>query len=297
MTLGARVLVIEDEEIVSALIGLMLSEHEHQVTNACDAESAWEILKNGSTFDAILLDRGLPGMDGIALLHRIKADPQLCKIPVIIETALGDIESLRDGIAAGAHYYLTKPLQAPLLLAVINAAIAQYRELSALQTAMQEAGQRLSYLDRGSFRYRTMNDAHVLAKTLAELCPDPGRAVLGLQELLVNAVEHGNLGISYAEKTILVIDNQLEEEIARRNADPRWCARRVNVHFVRDQDAIRFTIEDEGSGFDWQCYLELSPERAFDPHGRGIAMARMVSFDDMNYLGRGNMVEVTIHTP
>jgi AmiR/NasT family two-component response regulator len=39
---------------------------------------------------------------------------------------VGDVESLRDGIAAGAHYYLTKPLQAPLLLAVINAAIAQY---------------------------------------------------------------------------------------------------------------------------------------------------------------------------
>jgi CheY-like chemotaxis protein len=297
MILGANVLVIEDEEIVSALIGLMLSEQGHHVTSAYDAESAWEILNSGQVFDAILLDRGLPGMDGIALLHRIKADAQLSKIPVIIETGLDDIGSLHEGIAAGAHYYLTKPLQEPLLLAVMQAAIAQYREFTALQTAMQQAGQHLSFLAEGSFRYRTMTDAHALAKTLAELCPDPSRSVLGLQELLVNAVEHGNLGISYAEKTALVIDNLLSEELERRAADPAWSARRVSVHFVRSVEAIRFTIRDEGNGFDWQDYLELSPERAFDPNGRGIAMARMVSFDDMNYLGCGNAVEVMIHTP
>ena len=297
MISGANVLVIEDEEIVSALIGLMLGEHGHQVTNAYDAESAWKILNSGQIFDAILLDRGLPGMDGIALLHRIKGDAQLSKIPVIIETGLDDIDSLHEGIAAGAHYYLTKPLQAPLLLAVMQAAITQYRELSTLQSAMQQAGKHLSFLAEGSFRYRTMDDAYALAKTLAELCPDPSRSVLGLQELLVNAVEHGNLAISYAEKTALVIDNLLSEELERRAADPAWSARLVNVHFVRSLDAIRFRIEDEGNGFDWQDYLELSPERAFDPNGRGIAMARMVSFDDMHYLGRGNVVEVTIHTP
>jgi CheY-like chemotaxis protein len=297
MIFGANVLVIEDEEIVSALIGLMLGAHGHHVTNAYDAESAWTILKSGAVFDAILLDRGLPGMDGIALLHQIKEDAQLNKIPVIIETGLDDIDSVHEGIAAGAHYYLTKPLQEPLLLAVMQAAIVQYREFTALQTAMQQAEKRLSFLAEGSFHYRTMTDAYALAKTLAELCPDPSRSVLGLQELLVNAVEHGNLGISYAEKTALVIDNVLSEELERRAADPARSARQVSVHFVRSPDAIRFTIRDEGNGFEWQNYLELSPERAFDPNGRGIAMARMVSFDDMNYIGCGNAVEVTIHTP
>ena len=100
MISGASVLVVEDDEIVSALIGLMLAEHQHQVTNACDAESAWAILKSGQTFDAILLDRGLPGMDGIALLHRIKMDAQLSKIPVIIETGQDDIDSQKRRIAS-----------------------------------------------------------------------------------------------------------------------------------------------------------------------------------------------------
>ncbi|MFT5644516.1 MAG: DNA-binding response OmpR family regulator [Janthinobacterium sp.] len=296
MISGASVLVIEDEEIASALIGLILAEHGHQVTNACDAETAWKILKSGQLFDAILLDRGLPGMDGITLLHRIKADAQLSKIPVIIETCLDDSSSLREGIEAGAYYYLTKPLQAPLLLAVMQTAIAQYREFAALQTAMQYTGQRLSYLTEASFSYRSMDDAHALARSLAELCPDPARAVLGLQELLVNAVEHGSLGISYAEKTALLIDNFLDQELERRAADPTWSARRVSVQFVRTPESIRFTIQDEGNGFAWQDYLEMSPERAFDPNGRGIAMARMVSFDDMHYLGCGNVVEITIRT-
>jgi hypothetical protein len=43
-------------------------------------------------------------------------------------------------------------------------------------------------------------------------------------------------------------------------------------------------------GFDWQKYLEISPERAYDPNGRGIAMARMISFDSVEYRGLGNEV-------
>lgn len=49
-------------------------------------------------------------------------------------------------------------------------------------------------------------------------------------------------------------------------------------------------MTDEGNGFDWNKYLEMSPDRAFDMHGRGIAMARMLSFDDLQYQGKGNVV-------
>jgi hypothetical protein len=57
------------------------------------------------------------------------------------------------------------------------------------------------------------------------------------------------------------------------------------------------TIQDEGDGFDWQKYLDFDPERAFDPHGRGIAMARMMSFDALEYQGKGNTVVLKIARP
>jgi hypothetical protein len=56
---------------------------------------------------------------------------------------------------------------------------------------------------------------------------------------------------------------------------------------------VSFDIADQGDGFDWQKYLEISPERAFDPHGRGVAMSRMMSFDTLEYIGSGNRVIAT----
>ena len=82
----------------------------------------------------------------------------------------------------------------------------------------------------------------------------------------------------------------------RRLAQDGLSSRQVEVEFTRDANAIRITITDQGEGFDWETYLTLSPERALDNHGRGIAMARLLSFSDLEYRGRGNQVAVTIAT-
>ena len=58
--------------------------------------------------------------------------------------------------------------------------------------------------------------------------------------------------------------------------------------------ACHGAIKDEGKGFAWQDYLEMDPNRAFDTHGRGIAMARMLSLDSVEYRGSGNEVVATI---
>ena len=62
-------------------------------------------------------------------------------------------------------------------------------------------------------------------------------------------------------------------------------------------DANRVTITDQGNGFDWQTYMEFNPERVFDLHGRGIAMSKAISFDSLEYLGKGNCVVTTVVWP
>lgn len=59
-------------------------------------------------------------------------------------------------------------------------------------------------------------------------------------------------------------------------------------------DRVSFTITDQGEGFDWRRFLNFDPERAFDPNGRGIAMARMMSFAEVEYQGKGNVVVATV---
>ena len=292
-----RILVVEDEPIVADFIRITLTGNQYQTSNAIDGESAWNMLNSGNRFEAILLDRGLPDMDGLVLLRRMKEHPTLQKIPVIIQTGYVDLKSVSEGLAAGAYYYLTKPLQTNLMLAVIYAAIAQRVESDAMQTGVQQAGRLFEFLDVGEFSFQTLKQAHELAQRFARICPNPDRAVLGLMELLVNAVEHGNLALSYADKSRLMLDDRWDEEIERRAVNPLYRDRRVTVRLTKTQEEMHFLIQDEGLGFEWDQYLEISPERLFDPHGRGIAMARITSFDSIEYQGNGNTVKATISLP
>ncbi|QZA82045.1 ATP-binding protein [Deefgea piscis] len=129
---------------------------------------------------------------------------------------------------------------------------------------------------------------------LSRACPEPQRVAMGLSELLVNAIEHGNLGISYADKSRLLQAGRWQDEVESRLASPEYAQRKVAVKYSANEDEIQIYIMDEGQGFDWQPFLEFSPERAFDPHGRGISMARMMSFDSLEYQGKGNEVLVRV---
>lgn len=288
-----HILLVEDDEITAALMGRMLQGGGYQVSIAANVESAWKSLKGGVSFDAVLLDRGLPDMDGIELLQRIKVDLELRWVPVVIATGRGDIKSISETLAAGARYHLSKPMQATHLLAVLRSAIDEQRARKAIEKSLGEAAQSIGLLESGTFRFSTVAQAHRLARGLAQACSDPSRSLLGLQELLINAVEHGNLGISYADKSFLMLENRLQEEIDRRAQDPACSHLKVSVHLVREADGLSLTIQDQGKGFAWQDYLEFSPERAFDLHGRGIAMSS-TSFDAIEYQGNGNTVRVRI---
>ena len=69
-----------------------------------------------------------------------------------------------------------------------------------------------------------------------------------------------------------------------------YASLRAHLVIERDASAIHYRIRDEGKGFDWNPFLEMSPTRAFDTHGRGIAMSNLLSFDQLKFHGCGNEV-------
>jgi len=286
-----RALVVEDEKILRDILRDTLTDAGIEVATAATGSEARAFLAAaGTSLDAILLDRLLPDMDTLSLLPEIKANPALQHVPVIIQTSLTAKEEVAAGLAAGAYYYLTKPFRQETLLSIVRAAVEDHRDFVALQESLCEAQSVMHHLEQGEFRFRTHIEARQLAMQAAHAAPDPTRVALGLTELMLNAVEHGNLAISYDEKSRLIAADALGDEIRRRLADPHFSARTARLLLERSPDAVTFTIIDEGTGFDWRDYLDMSPERAFDTHGRGIAMARLLSFDSLEYRGRGNEV-------
>lgn len=295
---NASILVVEDDDIIAGLIATNLAAHGCLVTQAGDGQAAWELLGQSVTeFDAILLDRGMPRMDGLTLLGKLRACPRTAQVPVIMATAMDDQRSILEGLRAGAYYYLTKPLEIDLLLVVVQAAVEKSRAYRQLQQVLRHTEQALHYLTAGTFHYRRLGEINVLAGLLARLCPQPDRVAPGLRELMINAVEHGNLGIHYAAKSHLLMEGDLAAEVERRERLPENADKRVEVRFERTPEAIQFTVQDQGPGFAWDGYLDFDPERAFDPHGRGIAIARAMSFDRLEYLGNGNTVRVSVALP
>jgi anti-sigma regulatory factor (Ser/Thr protein kinase) len=161
-------------------------------------------------------------------------------------------------------------------------------------TASQEQANLAHIMQRSQFKLRTLAEARTLAAALSNYYPEPQRVALGISELLINAVEHGNLGISYQEKSRLLLEGAWEDEIVRRLALPEHAGKMVDVQLVHGGDEIRLTISDCGAGFDNLQYMEMSAERAYDPNGRGIALSKMMSFDTLEYKGSGNQLVAVV---
>jgi CheY-like chemotaxis protein/anti-sigma regulatory factor (Ser/Thr protein kinase) len=146
------------------------------------------------------------------------------------------------------------------------------------------------------YELRTLEEAELLASELAEQCPEPRRRVAGILELLVNAVEHGNLELSGPDKQRLLREGRWDTELQARLEDPRLGARQVRVTFDRASDgSIALSVEDEGLGFDWRAATAPRTEDGQARSGRGLLLARQLSFDELAWEGRGNKVLARIH--
>lgn len=289
------ILVIEDEPVIQHWLQALLTSANYPVVIAGDGAAALKILAQPDLhLDAIILDRKLPDTDGLALLLKIKSHADLKMLPVIIHSSLSDKQDILAGIRAGAYYYLPKPSTPELLLSVVRTAIKDKHQYDELHVLLKQDDQALALLQTGQFTFRTLPQCTALAGLLAKACPDPAKIAYGLSELLINAVEHGNLGISFAEKSVLLQEGRWQNEIEKRLQLPAY-SHHASIAFNRNEQEIHFTIKDAGTGFDSQQFATLDPGQLFTAtHGRGITIAKTLSFDAVTYVGCGNEVHCVV---
>jgi CheY-like chemotaxis protein len=284
------VLVVDDEVMNLEIIQIYLEDAGFRTISAQNGQVALDQLANHPEVSVIVLDRMMPVMDGMQFMAELNALPDRRDIPVIMQTAAAYSEQILEGMKAGVYYYLPKPYEKAMFVGIVRTAYDEFCKKQNLVREVQSHSCVSGLLTQAVFRFRTIEEARNLSHYLAVFCPDPTNTVYGLGELLINAIEHGNLGITYDEKKELIIKNQLHEEIARRLENPQFANKYATVVYLLDDNGIAITIKDQGAGFDWQKYIHLDPARMTDPHGRGIATAKMLSFSDIQYRGNGNEV-------
>ncbi|SHM44983.1 response regulator transcription factor [Cryptosporangium aurantiacum] len=113
-----RVLLIEDDDRVAGALSVNLTRQRMDVDRVGSAQRALERLRTGARHDVVLLDLGLPDLDGLALCKRIR---ELCDVPVIMVTARTDMSTRLHGLHVGADDYVTKPFDPRELVARIHA--------------------------------------------------------------------------------------------------------------------------------------------------------------------------------
>ena len=289
------VLIIDDDPINVDVIQEFLVDELVDLRLAYSGEEGLRLLEQTPEVDVVLLDRMMPDIDGMQILHLMKQDPRMKFIPVILETALATTDEVADGIRAGCFYYLTKPFSRKVLREVVTNAVRDRKYQKGLHDSLTAARDAMSRLQEARFCFRNRAEALQIAGMLANMAIKPASLHVGLFELMVNAVEHGNLGIGYDETTQLIAQGGYEAEVERRLRSPQYLSQQATITFRRSGHTLEFVIEDEGQGFDWESYLEMRPERINDNHGRGIALVNRLVFSKLEYRAPGNCVAATYH--
>lgn len=140
-----RVLVVEDDSQVAAYLLKGLKEQGHNVDHAADGKNGL-FLATSEDYDAMIIDRMLPELDGLAIIRSVRAAGKTT--PMLILSALGDVDARVEGLRAGGDDYLTKPFAFSELLARLDALLRRARQTPAAETTLRIADLELDQLTR-----------------------------------------------------------------------------------------------------------------------------------------------------
>ena len=206
--MGMQILVVEDEQRMADLLRRTLQEEGHQVILAADGKVGLEIALS-SSFDIIILDVMLPGMDGVTAARQLRDKRN--QTPVLMLTARDTPSDIIKGLDAGADDYLTKPFSLDVLLARVRA--VSRRGAVARPVCLEISGVRLDPASR-----RVTRDGEMLGLTPREykllelLMRNPGRAIS--RDTILESV--WGFGSEVNENTLEVFMRQLRLKVDTR---------------------------------------------------------------------------------
>ena len=263
-----RLLVVDDEWTVAEFLSHYLSQRGYEVTVASNGRDAWKCFQKQS-FDLVLSDLRMPNFDGLQLLNAVKqANP---RVPVVLISGYGDVETVVKALKGGAENFLSKPLNLKVLQKVV--------EQSLNIACIRPGGSQIQGEIQQTTNIQTQTHSDYLADIAYQISLSAvavgfsqydldNNLKMALVEALTNAMEHGN---------------QWEE------------SKLVRVQARLSRSTFEVTIEDEGPGFDHANQLDPTvEENLLSERGRGIFLLRAI-MDEVRFNETGNTVTLIKH--
>ena len=212
------VLLVDDDAKLGSLVAEYLGRHELDLTVVGDGERGLAALKRG-TFDLLLLDVMLPGIDGFEVCRRVRANPELAAIPVIMLTARGEDIDRIVGLELGADDYLPKPFNPRELLARIRSVLRRGVVPPESRARFRTGGLQIDFGAREvTVDGRRVMLTHYEFELLAALARAAGRVLS--REQLLDAVRSAD-GDAF-DRSIDVHVSRLRSKIERNPRAPRY---------------------------------------------------------------------------
>jgi len=225
--------VADDTNTVRLMLSRYVTKMGHRVTEARDGRETLELVQS-RPFDLVLLDVLMPELDGYEVLEQIKSDPHLRQIPVVMISALDELESVARCIEHGAEDYLPKPINPTLLRARVSACLEkkrlwdeleknfhQLQELERLRDdltdmVVHDLRTPLTSLLTGLYALDTLGDLNEPQRESWKISLSGGRKLLAMiNDLLdISKMEAGSLQLDCTEVPVReLVDSALEQVI------------------------------------------------------------------------------------
>ena len=263
-----RILLADDEPLVRDLLVRFLRQQGHEVVVARDGREALESFK-AQPADLVLSDVRMPRLDGLQLLHAIKdINP---RVPVVLISGYGDVETVVNALKSGAENFLAKPLDMAVLGKVIDQALSLTSPQAPLGRNLRRLRQWTS-MEVASQPEYICEVLYLIAQSgvavgFAEHDLD-ANLKLALVEAVTNAMEHGN------------------------RWDPGLV---VKVSVEATPEELSVTVEDQGQGFKINSLADPTRgDQLMNERGRGVFLMQVI-MDEVVFNPQGNRVCLRKH--
>ncbi len=248
--------------------------------NFAEAEDGFaglSYLKENPDVDIILLDQMMTGLDGVEMLCKMKEEPRYNDIEVIFQTGSLSDDEKAACMKAGSLYLLQKPYDDAAMKRLLVSASQRVRAKRRLKEYLEQ--ERLPCLGE-QLHFSTLHEAEKVATQVAACFPQPEQALEAVYELLLNAIEHGNLELGYEAKKRALEADSYQKEVQEKLEIPVYQERRAWACVSKTQDGLLLDIQDQGKGIPEKFLKHFGPDCMSEPNGRGIFKATQF-FDSM----------------
>ncbi len=286
MSYRGSILIIDDNVDLLEYLKDFFMIYNYEVILAESGNEGIEKFREFSP-DIVISDIRLPDKSGNIVVKEIKEIDK--EVPIIVITGYSDHNLILSAMKNGAVELLKKPFKPKDLKYLVSKIETLFRKIKVKLSS--------SFVQWEKRQLRLFNDIHLISSVtdfifanVDYLFGEVSFLKIGLQEILINAIEHGNLKISYEEKQQLLSTGDYPNILREKAALPEHIGKYVDIKVFSTPDYLKIIVQDQGDGFDLSEIPDPeNPENFLKEFGKGIMMT-LNAYDEVIYNEKGNRV-------